>query len=359
MLTLKIGATRKKNIYVFNKSMVVTCADGCCGVGGFSQAIKIVFGSDAVRTVWARDIDPIAAAVFQANHTLPIDDSSACGSLDRLPLPPCGVDFMTAGLPCQSYSKIGNNAGHSDERGGDVYSQFIEVVRYSKPRCILIENVPDYLTRHSGDRQFDRLRALGYTVFAGVLCAEEWGHAQRRHRMYAVCIADGSVADHFVYPTPCPELYKPVLRDILELPLDDRPAEYHATAYTQGRRRDVMRDQCVRMKRAWPGEFRSWHSNKVGYLTSANVAYALRASASAGYQLIDGKFNFTSGELLKLQGFPSNYDLAPAKNRTAVKRLMGNSIAINCAIACIEAYKLAKQNAEHTTPSSENPRRRE
>ena len=46
--------------------MVVTCADGCCGVGGFSQAIKIVFGPDAVRTVWARDIDPIAAAVFEA-----------------------------------------------------------------------------------------------------------------------------------------------------------------------------------------------------------------------------------------------------------------------------------------------------
>ena len=59
------------------------------------------------------------------------------------------LDVLTAGFPCQSFSRNGEGKGFFDERG----SLFFEVVRFLhavQPKYFILENVPELLTIEAG-----------------------------------------------------------------------------------------------------------------------------------------------------------------------------------------------------------------
>lgn len=100
-----------------------------------------------------------------------------------------GIDLVAGGPPCQPFSVSGKRLGQFDLR--DMVPEFVRAVAEAQPRAFLMENVAglsgnqfsSYLSAKISD-----LHELGYSVFAKVLNASNYGVAQRRQRLFLVGI---------------------------------------------------------------------------------------------------------------------------------------------------------------------------
>ncbi len=119
-----------------------------------------------------------------------------------------GEDFLlAAGPPCQPWSKAGfwleeKRLGAKDPRATTL-DQFLRVLRLTRPRAFIFENVWGLKYRTHAqvlERLLARMKALGYTTSAAVLNAADYGVPQRRHRLIVVG-AYGRDAK-FKFPTP-------------------------------------------------------------------------------------------------------------------------------------------------------------
>lgn len=100
-----------------------------------------------------------------------------------------GVDLVAGGPPCQPFSVSGKRLRQFDLR--DMVPEFVRAVSEAQPRAFMMENVAGL-----GGARFSQyllgkiseLHDLGYTVFAKVLNASNFGVAQRRQRLFLVGI---------------------------------------------------------------------------------------------------------------------------------------------------------------------------
>ena len=69
-----------------------------------------------------------------------------------------------------------------------------------------------------------------------------------------------------------------------------------------------------------------WHENKSGNVSSYPYSCALRAGASYNYLLVDGERRLTPREMLRLQGFPDNFEIVCGDSQT--RKQAGNSVPI-------------------------------
>lgn len=104
-------------------------------------------------------------------------------------------DVWVGGFPCQdvSLARMGPRAGLRGARSG-LFHEFARLLRESRPRVFVIENVPGLLSSHRG-RDFGivvrTLAELGYGVGWRVLNSKDFGVAQSRRRVYIVgCYRD-------------------------------------------------------------------------------------------------------------------------------------------------------------------------
>lgn len=113
-----------------------------------------------------------------------------------------GVSLVAGGPPCQPFSKAGRSmirhrVRHAQRDPHDVrrdlWRSFLEVVRLSMPRAVLMENVPDMAL----DKEMFILRAmvedleqLGYSVEERVIDTWRYGVPQFRQRLILVAMRD-------------------------------------------------------------------------------------------------------------------------------------------------------------------------
>lgn len=125
-----------------------------------------------------------------------------------------GIDLVAGGPPCQPFSKAGRSLiRHLVREGGrephdrrrDLWRSFMEVVRLSLPRAVLMENVPDMAL----DKEMFILRAmvqeledLGYSVSEKVVDTWRYGVPQFRQRLILVALRDGL---RFTWPAESPD----------------------------------------------------------------------------------------------------------------------------------------------------------
>lgn len=98
-----------------------------------------------------------------------------------------GVDLVVGGPPCQPFSVAGKQLATQDLR--NMIPEFIRAVQEIRPKAFLMENVAGLLTskhvKYSAS-VVQTLESLGYNVFVKVLCAYDYGVAQRRNRVFFV-----------------------------------------------------------------------------------------------------------------------------------------------------------------------------
>jgi DNA (cytosine-5)-methyltransferase 1 len=184
-----------------------THIDLYCGAGGFGSA----FSKENYRTLMAVDLSEDAAQTFQLNHPDVPDGNvvladlgreSAESIIDRVQkwkkdISPGNVDVITAGLPCQGFSKAGYRSRPNLDYDPEVdprnslYESVVEWTKRLRPRYVVIENVPDM--RSAGGLGGGILAAVcraledhNYVVDHGSVNAFDFGVPQIRHRLILI-----------------------------------------------------------------------------------------------------------------------------------------------------------------------------
>ncbi len=131
-------------------------------------------------------------------------------------------DLLTYSTPCTDFSNAGKQAG--GEEGSGTRSSILWYTRHAiiekKPKYLLMENVKALVSdkfRPLFLKWCDELTGYGYTNFAQVLNAKDYGIPQNRERVFLVSIL-GDAWFSFPYPT---EL-KLRLKDMLEEKVDEK-----------------------------------------------------------------------------------------------------------------------------------------
>lgn len=100
------------------------------------------------------------------------------------------VDLVAGGFPCQPFSLAGYQRGMADERWG--WPWMLDVVRATRPRYVLVENVPGLLAdRDAFGIVLADLAALGFDAEWSLLRASQFGAPHPRERLYLVAYAAG------------------------------------------------------------------------------------------------------------------------------------------------------------------------
>lgn len=279
------------------------------GIGG----IRIPFDELGYECVFSSEWDKKACETYQANFgEMPKGDIT---KIDEKDIPP--FDICLAGFPCQAFSIMGKMQGFADTRG-TMFFEVERILKYHKPRAILLENVKQ-LTSHDKGRTLrvilEHLDALGYHVKYKVLNALDFGLPQKRERIIIVGFLDPALTEKWSFDFE----KKPYdLSFVLEDDSQVDPSLFASDMIKEKRKQSVVGKNVF-----YPSV---WHENKSGNISVLDYSCALRTGASYNYLLVNGVRRFTSRELLRLQGFPDTYKIVVSNQE--IRRQTGNSVAV-------------------------------
>lgn len=97
------------------------------------------------------------------------------------------VEGLCGGPPCQSFSSAGKGKGLADPRGQMVYEP-MRYVRACRPRWVALEQVPEVLGYWRWIAR--ELATMGYSTWAGILNAADYGVPQIRKRAILLASLD-------------------------------------------------------------------------------------------------------------------------------------------------------------------------
>ena len=188
---------------------IYTVAELFAGIGGFRLGFERAGG---FKTIYANDLDQWCKVTYDnyfGKNSLHCCDIQTISEHD---IP--DFDVLTAGFPCQPFSKIGKLHGFADARGA-LFWDVLRILRAKRPRAFILENVAN-LIKHDHGNTFKSIRAgleeeLGYKVYYDILNTKDYGLPQDRKRIYIVGFKDDA---SFSFPNP--EELNMRVKDVLE-----------------------------------------------------------------------------------------------------------------------------------------------
>lgn len=286
-----------------------TFIDLFAGIGG----IRIPFGELDGKCVFSSEWDKAAQTTYTSNFgEIPFGDITKIKA-EFIP----HHDILLAGFPCQAFSIMGKMKGFDDTRG-TMFFEVARILNYHHPKAILLENVKQ-LVSHDDGKTFqiilETLGKLGYHVKWKVLNALDFGLPQKRERVIIVGFMDKDAAENFNFDFP----KVPYSLDGILEPDEKIEESLIASDEIQAKRQKRVEGKNV----FYPS---IWHENKSGNISILPYACALRTGASYNYLLVNGYRRPSSRELLRLQGFPDNYNIVVS--HTEIRKQTGNSVAV-------------------------------
>ena len=154
-----------------------------CGIGGFHQALTNL----GYKCVYACDIDPKCRETYFENYGIKPEGDIRSINIKKIPK----FDILTSGFPCQTFSKAGNQRGFDDDRGLLFFS-ICKIVKYHKPKYLILENVKNIATHDKGNTWNvikKNIKKLGYYTYDTplILNAMQFGIPQNRERAIILC----------------------------------------------------------------------------------------------------------------------------------------------------------------------------
>lgn len=138
------------------------------------------------------------------------------------------VDVLSGGYPCQAFSYAGKKHGLDDVRGTMFY-YYAKILSELMPSMFLVENVRGLISHDSGktlETMISVFKSIGYNVKYKLMCAVNYGVAQKRERVSIVGIRNDIHNVQYMYPKPFD--YIPTLRDALKNVPDSLGTKYPA-----------------------------------------------------------------------------------------------------------------------------------
>jgi DNA (cytosine-5)-methyltransferase 1 len=155
------------------------------GLGGFHLALKALGGECVFAAEWQDHLRDLYEINFGLRPEGDIRKISA-GSIPN-------HDVLTAGFPCQPFSKAGDQLGFECTEQGNLFFNVVAIIRKKQPKYFILENVPNLL-KHDNGRTWVRIqqllgkapKGLGYHIEAKRFSPHNFGIPQIRDRVYIV-----------------------------------------------------------------------------------------------------------------------------------------------------------------------------
>lgn len=190
--------------------------DVFAGLGGFHIALARIGGECVFAAEWKEDL----RALYEDNFGLRPEGDITLVQPKDVP----DHDLLTAGFPCQPFSKAGDQLGFECTEQGNLFFNVAAILKKKKPTFFILENVPNLL-KHDEGRTWEEIRkilgkgrnGLGYEIRVEQLSPHNFGIPQIRQRVYIV----GSLL-------PLKDFAWPKTSDVvtnIETVLDERPKE--------------------------------------------------------------------------------------------------------------------------------------
>ncbi len=179
------------------------------GIGGFRLALESVGG----HCLGFSEIAPDAINTYCANFNETEDGNF--GDITKIKDLP-RHDFMTAGVPCQSWSIAGKNLGFDDDRG-QLWNDTLYLLNKVRPKAFIFENVKglsDPRNQKALEYILARIEQAGYHAQKFVLNAYDYGVPQTRVRIYIIGFRDEKYLKRLQLPKPFPGEVR--LNDVLD-----------------------------------------------------------------------------------------------------------------------------------------------
>ncbi len=200
-----------KDLEFSHPENIIRLATVFSGIGAIEHAFQRLGLKHEI--VFAGDIEPNCKKSYFANYDIKEENwFNDIRDFDARPYKG-KVDFLVGGAPCQAFSMVGHRLGFEDARG-TLFYEFARIVKETKPKVFLFENVRGLLNHDKGRTWHvihDIFEELGYDVKYRVLNSCDYGIPQHRERVY--CLGFKKKTD-FKYPAPIALEY--VMYDFLE-----------------------------------------------------------------------------------------------------------------------------------------------
>ena len=188
------------------------------GCGGLAIGVE----QAGFETVFLNEFDKTACQTIRLNRPQWNLIEGDVREIDFKTAIPQGIELLTGGFPCQSFSEIGKKLGFEDTRG-TLFFDFARAIRDVQPMFFIAENVRGLLGNNNG-KTFETicsvLSDLNFSLIPPtILNANDYGVPQVRHRLFFIGIRNDvkekmdKLGLQYQYPEP--QEYKPVLRDVL------------------------------------------------------------------------------------------------------------------------------------------------
>jgi len=312
------------------------------GAGG----LDLGFEKAGFKTIWANEYDKDIWETFEKNFPDTILDRRSISKIPSNEIPE--TLGIIGGPPCQSWSEAGKSRGIDDSRG-QLFFEFIRILRDKKPLFFLAENVSGMLApRHKDALENIKNHFIdsGYTLSFQLLNAHDYNVPQDRKRIFFIGFRN-DLNINFEFPEPNSD--KLFLKDAI-FDLKDSVMPATEKNYTNG-------DKCkITNHEFMTGGFSSMYMSRNRVRSWEEPSFTIQAGGrhaplhpQAPKMLADGKdkriFVPTLEELYRrlsirecarIQTFPDTYKFY-YKNLVAGYKMVGNAVPPNL------AYILAKK----------------
>lgn len=313
-----------------------------CGAGGLDRG----FEAAGFETIWANEYDKEIWETFEFNFPKCHLDKRSIVNIPSSEIPSC--DGIIGGPPCQSWSEAGSLRGIDDHRG-QLFFEFIRILRDKNPKFFLAENVSGMLSKRHSEAVTNIKRLFeesGYDLFVQLLNAVDYDVPQDRKRVFYIGFRKDLKID-FEFPAPLKN--QKVLADVIK-DLDGRALPAIGTNKTNAKNCKVINHEymtggfsTIYLSR---NRVRSW--NEPSFTIQAGGRHA-PIHPQAPKMLDAGKDKkifapskeglyrrLSVRECARIQTFPDNHHFI-YENLSAGYKMVGNAVPVNL------AYHLAKK----------------
>eukprot|EP00913_Durusdinium_trenchii_P011055 g10378.t2 len=305
------------------------------GIGGFRWALEALGG----QCVFASEIDVDCQDAYAANFGSE-DLYGDITAVDAKVVP--SHELLTAGFPCQPFTRRGERLGFEDARG-ELFFEVLRILHSCKPKAFLLENVWNMQFLDGGHWDADPQKCVFGEVYKKVqskqINSDGWV-PQKRERLYFVGFRRGlPLAKDFQWPEP------PANGRSLEEVLESAEMA-QCCELTEAQWRAVQKSSTW-LSGGAPLRFAQLEGKARTLTSSYKASFACTAELVSDPQLERPRF-FTRRECARLMGFPDKCLLGNEHSENRAYHQLGNAVCPPVIKAIAEAilHTLTDADAE-------------
>lgn len=321
--------------------MMFTAVDLFSGAGGLSYGLT----QEGFQVRVAVEVDPVTAQSYSLNHAatavLVQDVRQVKGPqiLKKAGLERGTLDLLTGCPPCQAFSTLRTKRRSQSVEDPSRYLilEILRLIRSTRPRAVILENVPGLAKDINFDIFCSGLSRSGYQFQYSALNASDFGVPQRRRRLILVALrgqavpsdwashdASQSTVRSAIGKLPKAGSSGDILHDIPERRTPQMFRRIQATPQDGGSRKNVPKEmQCACHSRS--SGFHDVYGRMAWDDVSSTITSGCTNPSKGRFLHPEEHRAITLREAALLQSFPKDYQFCLKRGKDHVATQIGNA----------------------------------